>query len=248
MKKFLLTMCAALAMSSGAQALETSVAPEVTTLGIDNPKTALYVGNSYSFYNCGVHGYVRGLARAAERPWKARLQTISAGMLSFHDVEYYLSAHEMDPYVQSDSPKMFDVVFLQGMSSESIAKKRIPLFKKYLKQHIETIRAKGSIPVVVVTWTKADKMNKDTRRLADSIIAGPVNAAHTFACGKETWDRFVCFDVEYGRCDVRCYAAHAVVHLQAHFRDVEGALPRGFARLSKRRAKSASLPAASSSL
>ena len=180
MKKFLLTMCAALAMSSGAQALETSVAPEVTTLGIDNPKTALYVGNSYSFYNCGVHGYVRGLARAAERPWKARLQTISAGMLSFHDVEYYLSAHEMDPYVQSDSPKMFDVVFLQGMSSESIAKKRIPLFKKYLKQHIETIRAKGSIPVVVVTWTKADKMNKDTRRLADSIIA-EANANHAIA-------------------------------------------------------------------
>ena len=173
-------MCAALAMSSGAQALETSVAPEVTTLGIDNPKTALYVGNSYSFYNCGVHGYVRGLARAAERPWKARLQTISAGMLSFHDVEYYLSAHEMDPYVQSDSPKMFDVVFLQGMSSEPIAKKRIPLFKKYLKQHIETIRAKGAIPVVVVTWAKADKMNKDTRRLADSIIA-EANANHAIA-------------------------------------------------------------------
>lgn len=87
MKKLLLTMCAALVMSSGAQDLETSVAPKVTTLGIDNPKTALYVGNSYSFYNCGVHGYVRGLARAADRPWKARLQTISAGMLSFHDVE-----------------------------------------------------------------------------------------------------------------------------------------------------------------
>ena len=58
---------------------------------------------------------------------------------------------------------MFDVVFLQGMSSESIAKKRGPLFK----QHIETIRAKGSVPVVVVTWAKADKMNKVTRRLAD---------------------------------------------------------------------------------
>ena len=48
LKKFLLTMCAALAMSSGAQALETSVAPKVTPHGIDTPKTARYVGYSYS--------------------------------------------------------------------------------------------------------------------------------------------------------------------------------------------------------
>ena len=66
--------------------------------------------------------------------------------------------------------KMFDVVFLQGMSSEPIAAKRVPTFRKYLAKHVETIRSKGSVPVVVVTWAKADKMDKDPRRLADSII------------------------------------------------------------------------------
>ena len=76
----------------------------------------------------------------------------------------------MDTYVVKGTDKMFDVVFLQGMSSEPIAAKRVPTFRKYLAKHVETIRSKGSVPVVVVTWAKADKMDKDTRRLADSII------------------------------------------------------------------------------
>lgn len=143
---------------------------QVTELGVSNPTTGLYVGNSYSFYNCGVHGYVRGLTRAANRTWKARLQTISSGMLSWHNVEDYLLPHEMDTYVVKGTDKMFDVVFLQGMSSEPIAAKRVPTFRKYLAKHVETIRSKSSVPVVVVTWAKADKMDKDTRRLADSII------------------------------------------------------------------------------
>lgn len=170
MKKLALALLAALAVSSSAQALETGVTPKVTELGIANPTTGLYVGNSYSFYNCGVHGYVRGLTRAANRTWKARLQTISSGMLSFHNLNDYLSPHDMDPYVEKGSEKMFDVVFLQGMSTEPIAKKRVETFRKHLARHIETIRSKGSVPVVVVTWAKADKMDKDTRRLADSII------------------------------------------------------------------------------
>lgn len=170
MKKLALALLASLALSTGAQALETGVAPKVTELGVSNPTTGLYVGNSYSFYNCGVHGYVRGLTRAANRTWKARLQTISSGMLSWHNVEDYLLPHEMDTYVVKGTDKMFDVVFLQGMSSEPIAAKRVPTFRKYLAKHVETIRSKGSVPVVVVTWAKADKMDKDTRRLADSII------------------------------------------------------------------------------
>lgn len=169
MKKIFIALSAALCLSSAAHALETSVVPKVTSLSNSSPSTGLYVGNSYSFYNCGVHGYVRGLTREAGEKWKARIVTISSGMLSFHDVKSYLSDHEMDPYVK-DGVAKFDVVFLQGMSSEPISKKRLPLFKKYLKQHVETVRATGAEPVVVVTWAKQDKP-EETRALADSIIA-----------------------------------------------------------------------------
>ena len=169
MKTTLFTL-ATLMAAAPALALDTTVTSAVTDLGITNPATGLFVGNSYSFYNCGIHGYVRGFAREAGRKWKARLQTISSGMLSFHDVENYLSPHEMDPYAKNGEKKMFDVVFLQGMSSEPIDAKRVDTFRKYLAQHVKTVRDHGSVPVVVVTWAKQNKP-EETRLLADSIIA-----------------------------------------------------------------------------
>ena len=83
MKKLILTAAALLCAATGAQALETSVKPKVTTLGIDAPKTGLYVGNSFTYYNCGVNGYVRGFTGAAKLDWKARMTTISAAALIF---------------------------------------------------------------------------------------------------------------------------------------------------------------------
>ena len=50
-KTLLAAFAASLILSSGAQALETSVSPKVTQLTVTNPTTGMYVGNSYSFYN-----------------------------------------------------------------------------------------------------------------------------------------------------------------------------------------------------
>lgn len=106
-----------------AMALDNSVKPEVTTPLASSPKVALLIGNSYSFYNCGVHTYLRGMMRAGtpKENMKTRLLTISSGALSFHDVAYYLKPHEQDPYAIVENGKlkkpMFDVVLLQGHSA-----------------------------------------------------------------------------------------------------------------------------------
>ncbi len=169
MRKQLLTAAIATIIALPASAaLETSVAPKVTDLQTKNPTTGLYVGNSYTYYNCGVNGYVRGLAKEGKHKWTARMCTISAGMLSFHDIKSYLAPHEMDPY--DKNAKKFDVVFLQGQSAEPFDAKRAPTFKKFLQKHINTIRAAGSEPVVVLTWAKQDKP-EDTRKLADATIS-----------------------------------------------------------------------------
>ncbi len=160
MRKIIWTVASAFILSGAANALETDVAPKVTDIQNHQPSTALYVGNSYSFYNCGVHGYVRGFAKESKTPWKARLQTISSGKLSFHNLQEYLTPHEGDPYVKESkdgkTPPMFDVVLLQALSTEPINPKLAPNFKKYLKQHIETIREHGSTPIVVMTWARPD--------------------------------------------------------------------------------------------
>ena len=72
--KSLITLTAVLAamlsVSAAANALplDTSVKPAVTSLSNPAPKTGLYVGNSFTYYNCGLVGYVRGFAKAAGIP------------------------------------------------------------------------------------------------------------------------------------------------------------------------------------
>ena len=141
MKKILIPALTAALLCSSAFALETSVAPKVTDIKNHSPKTGLIVGNSYSFYNCGVHSYLRGLTRENKQDWK--------------------KGNLINP--------MFDVVILQGMSTEPIAEKSIPTFKKFLKQHVATIKAKGAEPIVVDTWARQNKP-EDTKKLADAII------------------------------------------------------------------------------
>lgn len=55
------------------------------------------------------------------------------------------------------------------MSTEPIAEKSIPTFKKFLNQHVATIKAKGAEPIVVDTWARQNKP-EDTKKLADAII------------------------------------------------------------------------------
>lgn len=50
MKQALLTFAVLVTAATSACALETSVKPLVTDLGVTNPTTGLFVGNSYSFY------------------------------------------------------------------------------------------------------------------------------------------------------------------------------------------------------
>ena len=166
MRKTLLSLLlSSLLFAPVTHALDFSVSPKVTQLTVQNPKTGLIVGNSYSFYNCGVHSYLREFTRESQTEWKARILTMSSARLSYHNVKDYLTPNKaMDPYAKS-SP-MFDVVILQAQSSEPIDEKRKKNFQKYVKEHVQSVKAAGSVPVLVSTWSKQNRP-QDTRALAD---------------------------------------------------------------------------------
>lgn len=171
-------LCAALAgvlLQGTASALENSVSPAVTAPLEKTPKVALLVGNSYSFYNCGVHTYLRGFMKNGSpvENMKTRLLTISSGSLSFHDMNFQLSPHEQDPYAEVKDGRlvhpMFDVVLLQENSAGATSKKRLPYFEKYAVSEADVIRRAGSTPLLVMTWPKKDKP-EDIAKLADNTI------------------------------------------------------------------------------
>ena len=166
MNKFLITFLSGLMLVSNAAAMENTVSPKVTQLK-QVPKTGLYVGNSFTYYNCGVNGYVRGFTKEEKRDWNARMITISAGRLSYHPVADYLKQYPMDNY-DKNFPK-FDVVILQGQSTEPISQKAKNNFQEAFAKHVTTIRSNGSEPIAVVTWALQDKPEQ-ARMLADEII------------------------------------------------------------------------------
>lgn len=165
-----------LMLAGSASALENTVKPEFTAPLEKAPAAALLIGNSYSFYNCGVHTYLRGMMHASSPKlgMKTRLLTISSGSLSFHDVGFYLKPHEQDPYSKLDDSgalkhPMFDIVLLQENSAGATSAKRLPFFEKYAASEADIIRSAGSTPMLIMTWPRKDKP-ADIAKLADNTI------------------------------------------------------------------------------
>lgn len=176
MKAFRLAAAALLAAAVMAPAAAEYAAPEQTAPLAKSPSRALLVGNSYSYFNCGVQGALRGLMKSAgmKPVMKTRLLTISSGKLSYHDMAHYLSPHEGDPYAKVEDGRlaepMFDIVILQG-NSQAITGggKAFALFRKYALAHSETIRKAGSVPMIVMTWPREGKEG-DIDRIADATV------------------------------------------------------------------------------
>ncbi len=162
-----------------------NVKPTVKSLGIKNPTRGLFVGNSYTYYNCGIGAYVKGFVnKKAGEEWKARMQTISAGRLYQHPIERYFDKDDasLKDYNRANKPK-FDVVFLQAQSQEPYkedatnpANSPKVKYAAALKKAIAVVRKNGSVPVVVDTWAskkspKGYDMRTETIALTDAIIS-----------------------------------------------------------------------------
>lgn len=111
-------------------------------------KKALFIGNSFSFYNNGVHNHLGSLIRA-NGEWQVgknrlRLSTLSGGHIHEHldDLAYLLS-----------KPKgTWEAVILQGHSNEPINAKKRGKFKKSVKQAIDMVKDKQLQPILLMTW------------------------------------------------------------------------------------------------
>jgi hypothetical protein len=79
------------AAASGSTGLLAQTKPKVTTLGPDFPKTGIFIGNSFFYYNNSMHSHVLALERAADpankQDYRATSVTISGSGFDWHDVE-----------------------------------------------------------------------------------------------------------------------------------------------------------------
>jgi len=133
----------------------TGTQPKIKSLGLEAPKQILFVGNSYFYYNNSLHNKVLALAKEADpqnaNQYQYKSVTISGAYLAHHDVASYMKKGAFG------YKKPFDVVILQGNSSEQMTKEKREAFLKTVKEYDALIRATGAKTVLFMTWAYTPK-------------------------------------------------------------------------------------------
>lgn len=139
---------------------------KLQTTGVANPSSAIFIGNSFFYYNNGVTTHLTQFLASAKpaHKWRSTLVGISGAGLDWHDVESYfrpdaIGSFSFDPdnnIVFNKLESLFDLAILmdgsQGPAHPALAGK----FRDFGKRHCDTARKHGAAPVFFMTWAYAD--------------------------------------------------------------------------------------------
>jgi len=165
--------------------------PEVRALPAP-PASAIYIGNSFFYYNNSLHSHVRMLMRGMGMAPPSQVSvTISGSGFDWHDVASYFRPNAVGSYTFDDDnnivfdrrDRLFDVAVLMDCSQCPIHPRLSRVFTEYARRHAETVRANGAQPVLFMSWAYADKPEM-TAELAEAYTtAGNANGALVIPAG-----------------------------------------------------------------
>lgn len=187
-----LAALAAMTLLSGC-ALQMQPKPKVLDLATETPRSVLYVGNSFFYYNNSLHGHVTQLVQGSTPPLPLRSSsvTISGSGFDWHDVDSYFRPNGIGQYsfdrnnnvVFNKLDKLFDVAILMDCSQCPIHPQLKTVFRDYAKKHSDTVRKHGAAPVFFMSWAYADAPQM-TAQLAEAYTqAGKDNGALVIPAG-----------------------------------------------------------------
>src|SRR3979490_1045857 len=169
--------------------------PVVTSLGPDFPKTGIFIGNSFFYYNNGLPGHLSLMEKAADpahkQDYRAPMVTIGGSGFDWHDVESYFRPNAIGSYsfdennnvVFNKLDKLFDAAVMMDCSQCPIHPRLKPVFTEFARKNSEIVRAHGARPVFFMSWAYADKPEM-TAQLAEAYtMAGNENNALVIPAG-----------------------------------------------------------------
>ncbi len=149
------------------------------------PNSAIYIGNSFFYYNNGVNHHVTALlAEAAPaHMWRSTLVAISGAGLDWHDVESYfrpgaIGAFSFDPQnnvVFNTPDRLFDVAVMMDGSQGPIHPALRRGFFDHCQKHCDTARRHGARPILAMSWAYADRPEMTEELAAAYAQAGAEN-------------------------------------------------------------------------
>jgi hypothetical protein len=157
-------------------------------------KTALWVGNSFFYYNNSMHGHVTQLLNKANpgaKGYRSTSATISGSGINWHDVEAHFKPGGVGSYsfdannnvVFNTFDKPFDVAIMMDCSQCPIHPQLAPIFHEYAAKHSATVRKYGAQPVLFMSWAYADKPEMTEQLAAAYVKAGAANRAKVIPAG-----------------------------------------------------------------
>ena len=169
--------------------------PNVISLGPDFPKTEIFIGNSFFYYNNGIQNHLVRLEKTADpadkQSYRATLVAIGGSDLEWHDVESYFRPNAIGSYSFDDQnnivfnkrEKLFDAAVMMDCSQCPIHPVLKTAFTEFAKKDSDIVRAHGLMPVFFMSWAYADKPEM-TAQLAEAYtVAGNANDALVIPAG-----------------------------------------------------------------
>ena len=154
------------------------------------PETILFVGNSYLYYGDSLHNHFKRMVEEYFNGGSSiKSATISGSKLKHHDVERMIKPRAIS------SIENFDLVILQGWSSETLTKANRKEFSYFVKKHVDAIKANNSKAALYMThaYVKPHKnfINNQIRIIEETYTkAGKENQAMVIPVG-------LAFDLAY---------------------------------------------------
>lgn len=166
--------------------------PSVTR--VETPASAIFIGNSFFYYNNGITNHVTGFLRAAEAPprFRSTLVGIGGSNMQWHDVNSYFRPDAVASYgfdrsnnivFRPQGEKLFELAIMMDCSLCPVHPQLSPVFQDYARRHSETVRRHGAQPVFFMSWAYKDKPEM-TQPLAEAYTAvGNANNALVIPAG-----------------------------------------------------------------
>lgn len=187
-----LAALAALTLLGGC-AMQPQNKTRVLDLGPEAPRSVIYVGNSFFYYNNSLHGHVTQLVQASRPaiPLRSTSVTISGSGFDWHDVDSYFRPNGIGQYsfdrnnnvVFNKLDKLFDVAILMDCSQCPIHPQLKTVFRDYAKKHSDTVRKHGAKPVFFMSWAYSDAPEMTAQLAAAYTEAAKDNGALVIPAG-----------------------------------------------------------------
>ena len=133
------------------------------------PKRILFTGNSFSYYNNGLHNHVANLVRSTGE-WESGKNRFRLLTLSGSHIFEQLPIIEASLGLKNEH---WDALVLQGHSNEAVTSNKREKFEQSLEKAIGMLKEKSILPILFMTWQyEGDpKMGKELAKVYISVAA-----------------------------------------------------------------------------